>query len=259
MTVYDQLAVYYDLVHQDVADDLLLLLGLAEQRGDPILELGCGTGRTLLPLVRAGYQVVGLDNSAAMLKVCQRRLAEDMPAASGTGEATLYQGDMISFDLPQRFPLITVPFHTWMHLTQEEDQLAALGCINAHLAPGGWLFIDLPAPDTITGAEHDGALTLERMLRDPDTGERILQFASTRLEEAQQILQVTWIYDRIGEDGVVRRLVLPMDLRYLYPQEAEHLLNRAGLQLVALWGNYQMGGYSARSEKILILAEKLPN
>jgi SAM-dependent methyltransferase len=249
---YDQLAWLYDLVHANVRDDIPLYLALAAETGGPVLELGCGSGRTLVPLAEAGYEVVGLDNSEAMLERARTRL-EASPAA---GHARLVHADMSDFDLGVTFPLITVPFHTWMHLTTRQAQLAALACIRRHLRPGGRLVIHLPAPATIVEAEHDGALVLENNLNDPETGETVLQFSSTQLDEELQLYYVTWVYDRIAADGTVRRLVVPMTLHYLFPHQADLLLRRSGLDVVAMWGNYDRSPYTGESDHLIIVARQ---
>ena len=58
--MYDQIAHYYDLTHADLTEDIDFILDLARQSNGPILELGCGSGRLLLPLARAGFMTVGV-------------------------------------------------------------------------------------------------------------------------------------------------------------------------------------------------------
>lgn len=249
---YDKLAEYYDLVHAHVKNDIPLYLALANESGGPILELGCGSGRTLLPLLKAGFEAVGLDNSAAMLTRAGERVR-----ASGLENLThLVHEEMTDFDLGKRFPLVTVPFNTWMHLPNRKAQLASLNCIKQHLIPGGQLVIDIPAPSTIADAEHDGTMVLEGTFACEKKSERLLQFSSTRLDSKQQILHVTWIYDLIQANGVVKRTVVPMLLRYLFPRQVELALQETGLELKALWGDYDRSPYAAGSEKLIILAEK---
>lgn len=252
---YDQLAPLYDLIHAGVRDDIPFYLAMAVETGGPVLELGCGSGRTLVPLAEAGYDVIGLDSSGAMLERARARLGR-----SPSGERVrLVHGDMTGFDLQATFPLITVPFHTWMHLTTRQAQLAALASIRRHLEPDGRLVIHLPAPATIVEAEHDGALVLENSLTDPETGETVLQFSTTRLDEELQLYDVTWIYDRIAADGTVRRLVLPMMLHYLFPHQADLLLQQSGLAVVALWGDYDCSPYSDESAHLIIVAQNTPS
>ena len=247
---YDHLAPLYDLINAGVQDDLPFYLALAAEMGGPVLELGCGSGRTLIPLAEAGYDVVGLDSSPAMLERARTRL-ERSPFAE---HVRLVQGDMTGFDLQTTFPLITVPFHAWLHLTTCQAQLASLASIRRHLRPGGRLVIHLPAPATIVEAEHDGSLVLENSLSDPETGETVLQFSSTQLDKESQLYDVTWIYDRIAADGIVRRLVVPMTLHYLFPHQMDLLLRRSGLAVVAIWGDYDRSPYTAESEHLIIVA-----
>ena len=64
---YAELPELYDLEHAGFTEDIELYLRLAEVVGDPILELGCGTGRVLAPLAAAGHRVTGIDRSRPML------------------------------------------------------------------------------------------------------------------------------------------------------------------------------------------------
>ena len=72
---YDAIARYYDLSHQSLVEDIPFLLRVAAETGGPALELGCGSGRLLVPLARAGYAVTGVDNSPEMLARAELRLA----------------------------------------------------------------------------------------------------------------------------------------------------------------------------------------
>lgn len=248
---YDQLAPLYDLIYADVRDDIPFYVALATETGGPVLELGCGSGRTLLPLAQAGFDVVGLDSSEAMLHKAKERAADEMVR----GAIELSRADMTRFDLKRRFPLITVPFNTWLHLPHHGPQAAAMGCISQHLRPGGWLVLDLPAPASIVDREHDGTMVLEGIFAGAKPQERVLQFSSTQLDSKQQILHVTWIYDLVGADGALRRTVLPMLLYYLFPRQVQQLLEEAHLKVKAMWGDYNRSPYTGDSEKLIILAE----
>ncbi|HEX9610376.1 MAG TPA: methyltransferase domain-containing protein, partial [Gemmatimonadales bacterium] len=81
----------------------------ASVRG-PVLELGCGTGRMLLPLARAGHTVVGLDNSRQMLARCRAKVAAE-PAAV-RARITLHDQDVRAFNLGggATYPLVIAPF-----------------------------------------------------------------------------------------------------------------------------------------------------
>ena len=114
--MYAAIAPYYDVTHTDLADDLGLVLALAHKAGGKVLELGCGTGRLLLPLARAGYTVTGLDSSREMLTLTRHKLAEE--TADIRGRVRLIEGDMTDLSVCGRdFALIIIPYNTFMHLS----------------------------------------------------------------------------------------------------------------------------------------------
>jgi SAM-dependent methyltransferase len=147
----------YDLVHSfgpiggpDVDG---VWLPLARECGPPILELGCGTGRVLIPLARAGFEVTGLDSSAHMLAVAWRKLADE--TAEVRERVTLVKGDMGDFDLHRRFALIICPFNTFQLLLAREDQERALRCARRALRSGGRFALSVfnPRLDLLAGGQ----------------------------------------------------------------------------------------------------------
>jgi len=143
--LYAQSAEFYDAVDSYRArSDVPFFVGYAREANGPVLEIGCGTGRVLVPTAKAGCDITGLDFSEAMLDHCRRKLERE--AQDVRRRVKLVQGDMRSFDLEQRFALITIPFRPFQHLLTVEDQLACLACVKRHLAPGGRFILDLFNP-----------------------------------------------------------------------------------------------------------------
>src|SRR5712692_7287671 len=101
--LYDSfVAEYYDYVPLVAGRaDLEFFKSCPKAQGGPILELGCGTGRVLLELAKAGHQITGLDLSRRMLARCREKLAA-LPAET-QNRVSLVQGDMTSFDLGEKF------------------------------------------------------------------------------------------------------------------------------------------------------------
>src|SRR5205809_612339 len=97
--LYDSVVPYRD--RQDVA----FFVDAAKTAGGRVLEVGCGTGRVLIPTARAGVGITGLDLSEHMLAVCRERLAHDDAGVRSRVQLTF--GDMRAFDLGQRFALVT--------------------------------------------------------------------------------------------------------------------------------------------------------
>jgi len=142
---YAFIADLYDFVvpYRD-RPDIRFFVDAAIDAGSPILEVGCGTGRVLIPTARAGVEVVGLDFSSHMLAVCSERLRQQ--STDVQSRVQLVQADMRSFDLARRFNLITLPFRPFQHLLTVPDQRACLETLRAHLADDGRLILDLFNP-----------------------------------------------------------------------------------------------------------------
>ncbi len=237
---YDSFAEYYDHVvpYRD-RPDVRFFTGLAREAAGPVLEVGCGTGRVLIPCARAGATMVGLDLSPGMLEVCRRKLAEEPPEVRARVE--LVHGDMRDFDLARTFALITLPFRSFQHLQQVEAQRAALGVLRRHLAPGGRLVLDLFNPALpFLGDERWLKVPMEEPAVTLPDGRRFVRSMRSvsrdyfnQVQDIEIVTQVTW------PDGREERLADRTRLRYTFRFEAEHLLVREGFVVEAVYGDYE--------------------
>ena len=251
---YSLLSRYYDLENADFTDDLDFWLELAEAYGDPILELGCGTGRVVLNLARRGHAVTGVDNAPEMLA----RLEDKLRVATGKHlptAPTLLRAAMHNFASDQSFALALMPFNTFMHLLTPEEQVAALTNIRQHLRPGAVLALDMPNPGEAYAATEQG-LTLERTFA--DGANTIQQFSSVSVDRAGQLAQITWLYDSIAPGGAVTRTIVPLTLRYTFPGEMRLLLEKCGFALAHLYGDYSRAPFADGSPRMIVLAEARP-
>ncbi|WP_420627465.1 class I SAM-dependent methyltransferase [Candidatus Leptofilum sp.] len=254
--MYDHIARFYDLTHANLTDDIPLILKLAAQAGGSVLELGCGSGRLLLPLVQAGHTVTGLDLSGAMLARARAKLGRVDTVVQQ--RITLHQADMTTFELPHdsQFGLAIVPYNTLFHL-ETAQVLAMLRRVREVLEENGRLFIDLANPVDIANTPEDALLSLENVLTDPETGDLIVHLASNQLDTVAQTLHITWIYDVSAPNGgPVQRMVATGAYHYRYPHQLELLLQEAGFKLLHLWGEYDQSSYTETSNRLLVLAAK---
>ncbi len=250
----NRIARFFDFEFADYADDLPVLEAYAARTGGPILELGCGTGRALIPLARAGFNVTGIDLSPAMLA----RAHTKAEAAGVAKRITLLEGDYTEAALggPHRFAFTVM--NTFLQLPDQQAQVRALRHWRGHLAPRGLLLIDVLLPDMATFAGLDGRLELVRSWTDPETGRTVLKFLSRTVDPAAQMLHIHHIYDEIGPEGQVQRTVAPYDLRYLWRFEAELLLEKAGYLLEAIYGGWDMGPLEEDSERMILVSRPKP-
>ena len=250
-----ELAEIYDAVYAD-RDDHAFWAAVAPADG-AILELACGTGRVLLPLARAGHEIVGLDLSAQMLERCRAHLAGE-PAAVRE-RVRLVQADMTSFELGRRFALVTSPFRGFQHITSVERQLACLGRCHAHLAPHGRLVLDLFNPDPALLYERggsDGEETAETVAW--SEGRTIRWWGHvTGFHRARQVNQCEMTYEISEPDGRARRITERFPMRYLFRHELEHLLARSGFAIEALYGDYDRSPYGDDSPELIVVARAI--
>ncbi len=251
--LYDHVTMYRDRT------DVAFFVDAATRSGGPVLELGCGTGRVLIPTARAGIDIVGLDLSSHMLTVCRERLLHEPEAVQARTQ--LVEGDMRQFDLGRTFALATVPFRPFQHLLTVEDQFACLTNIHRHLAPNGVLILDLfnPSLDALVNQAIGREFGEEPEFETPD-GRRVTRRHKTIAQDRfNQVNQYELVYYVMHPDGREERLVHAFGLRYLFRFEAEHLLGCAGFAVEAVYAGYDKRAYgSTYPGELIFVARKAP-
>src|SRR5258708_16206736 len=140
--LYDSfIADYYDAspVVAGRTQDIAFYRSATREFGDPVLELGCGTGRVTMALAEDGSRVSGLDLSERMLeRAAQKRAAFVREARE---RVHFVQGDMTGFNVGEKFRLIIIPFRPFQHLAETHQQVNCLFCARKHLARRGRLIV----------------------------------------------------------------------------------------------------------------------
>ena len=254
--MYDEIVRYYDLIHDGLTADRDFILELAKECDGPVLELGCGSGRLLLPLAQAGYTAVGVDSSEEMLAQARQRFA--VPNLGY--QPRLILGDMSTLELSQRFGLVVIPYNTFMHLSTPQMR-ATLRRVrewlggNGRLANGGRLFIDLINPLPFQNLADEETFTPETTLFDAENNREIVQSSRFHVDEAAQLLHVTWVFESgKTENKPLSSSTFLQSYHYLFPHQIEMMLKQAGLRLKKLLGDYDGSPFSEESERLLILA-----
>jgi SAM-dependent methyltransferase len=248
--LYDYVVPYRE--RQDVA----FYVEAAKASGGPVLEIGCGTGRVLIPTARAGVPIVGLDLSPRMLDICRGRLEQEPEEVRSWAE--LVQADMRAFDLGRTFRLVTTPFRPFQHLTTVEDQLACLRCIHRHLPGGGRLILDLfnPSLEMLVADNLGQELGDEPEFTMPDGRRVVRRNRIVARDLFNQVNQAELIYYVTHRDGRTERLVHAFAMRYLFRFEAEHLLARSGFEIEHVYADFDKNPYGFKYPGELILIAK---
>lgn len=257
---YGCFAEFYDhVVPYRSRPDVDFYVDLARAAGGPVLEVGCGTGRVLLPSARAGAAMVGLDVSPDMLAVLRGALARERDDVQT--RVRVIEGDMRTFDLGETFPLILLPFRSFQHMLTPADQRAALRRIKTHLRQGGTVVLDLFNPSIpMLGDAAWGKYPIpEPEFTMPDGRKVTRSFRVLRRDYVNQVQHVEFIIDVVLPDGRSEHRSATFQVRYLFRYEAEYLLECEGFRVEAVYGGYDRSpfGQTYPGELILVARESL--
>lgn len=237
----------YDLVFSAYREDLDFYLGLARRARGPVLEVGCGTGRVLLPLLEAGVDADGIDLHAGMLDALKRK------AAARALKPRVIQADMRDFTMPRRYALILVTFNGFLHNLTTEDQLRTLRVCREHLEGGGMLVVAAFHPSRKLLGEPDGEPVLEMEVPHARNGVTLRLYDTRSKDMVNQIQRSkNEIHEVDAAGNVVAVHRSETATRWIYKSEMELLLRVAGFQRWQLLGGFD--GHPLEREDDLMIA-----
>ena len=247
---YDRIAPFYNIEHAHFDEDIDLYRNFAELRGGPLLELACGSGRLLLPLARAGYEITGVDTSAAMLDLARVALEAEGVAA----RCTLAQQDMCALRLGKKFHMAFIALGSFGHIVTRKAQQQALAAIRAHLTASGTFILDISNEDA-RYMESMGGQMLHQGTWPTDDGSMITHFISPASSHTMHLLDLTHFYDIHKQGEAVQRTVTQTQLYLFERNETELLLEQASFSIKDVYGNYDLSQYEHDSPRMIFVAE----
>lgn len=254
---YGVMAKYYDAAYaaMDLVD-AAFYVDLAKECRGPVLEIGCGTGRVLLPIAREGIEIHGVDNSGPMLGVLRESLTKESSAVRN--KVTLHAADMREFHLNRTFPLVTIPFRPMQHMHTVADQLRALTSAAAHVAKGGMLAFDVFYPKFEVLQRGIGEERFEAEWSPPSSPETVIRryYRKDAVDKIQQTLALTFIFRRYrnGNAELEEKDTLTMSY-YTYPH-LRALFLLAGLEPVAEYGSFSKTALDNSAEEMIFVLRR---
>lgn len=241
-----------DYAAKTYREDIHFYVDLARASGGPVLEMGCGTGRVLLPVARAGIRIHGIDLAGEMLAVLRQSLSLDPPAVQQ--RVTVTEGDVRKTTVDGRFALVTAPFRVVQHLLERQDQRAWLRNVRHHLAPGGALVFDVFQPDFHYLSRPRGP-EVEIDRTNPETGMRVRRSFQTRPHSALQLLEIhfEWLVENAGGEMVSQSAGSTV-MRWYTRGELENLLELEGFAITDYWGSFNRELFGEGSQNQVIRA-----
>ena len=233
--MYDQLeATLHDSFWEaeEANSELPLLEKFLTTHPGTALELGCGSGRLLLPLLEKGYLIEGLDNSADMLNLCHEH--------AGDQEPVLHASDIGSFETNTTYAAITIPAFT-IQLLPYEKLPEILENIRRHLHPGGGLYITLFIPwAEITGELVEGEEFLDHETYFPN-GNTARCYTCFEIKRLSQQLIREHRYEISSKEGqLLETSTSTHNLTWLWPREAIKFLTEAGFSIQQIIGDFKI-------------------
>ena len=241
---------YYDATYRYILEsgvDREFYAELASERPGSVLELGCGTGRVLLELVRRGISCVGLDSSQAMLDQLRQK--------PGTEKLELVRAQMQAFDLrPRRFQLIYSAFRPFQHLYEVSDQLSCLNAVFEHLEPGGRFAFDVFNPRldrlAVLSEPEQGDVRFEAH------GTEVVRYVALTRDPVLQLAEATMRFETKRDGQLIKNEVEHVKMRWFTRYELEHLLARAGFENVVVYGNFDRSEVASDSPELVVVATR---
>ena len=230
-------AKYYDL-QPNFPDDNPFYLRALPSPNAHVLELGCGTGRVLIPLSNACGYIHGLDSSEGMLTICQEKLRESgIPSTKAVAEF----GDITDFDLGRKFDLIIAPFRVFQNLDAEDAVDGLLRCVRNHLLPDGTCILNAFMPNRPREQLLDSPVSQEEefVWETEIDGKRLTRHDKrSAIDPGTMVLRIEMIYRLHDSYSVVDETVFKAVLRCYYPEEFLRLFVDHGFTIVNRWGGY---------------------
>jgi SAM-dependent methyltransferase len=220
------------------------------------LELGCGTGRVLIPTAKAGCEITGLDFSNYMLEICRQKLVK-LPREV-QAHVNLIRADMTNFELDEQFALITIPFRPFQHLITTDEQKACLRCVWKHLRPDGLFVMDVYQTfvPRFVDPKYFLEIDIDPKVELPDGSILRRTGRVAAFHRVEQYNDCEIIHYVTHPDGREERFVHSFPMRYFFRYEMEHLLSLCGFKVKEFFGDFDRSAFKADSLEMIFVVEK---
>jgi len=242
---------FYELIFDGLEFDIPFWIATGLAAEGHVLEVGCGTGRILLPLLEAGVDADGIDLFEPMLE-CARRKA----AAKGFHPGLLLS-DMRDFSMPRNYARVFLAFNTFAHADSTEAQLATLRRCHAHIEPGRAVVPHMSYPSPHYWAEPDDEPVMELETVPAADGHRF-QMWDTRHKDVVAQCQHSEVEIReLDADGaLVASHRFHTTQRWVYRFELELLFRLAGFERWEIYGGFAREPLERPDQQIVAWAWK---
>jgi SAM-dependent methyltransferase len=232
--------------------DLEFYAGKAAASGGPVLEIACGVGRVLGPILEQGISVYGVDSSPDMLAFARARLGAALSCAQNWKAGyTLAVQEQAMFKIPRKFPLIIMPWDSYLIPATEAARFCMLNLVFAHLLSGGIFALDV-GNASAPAAESDG-IGVSEWAASGDGGRiRELRRSIPHSEESTVEIETVYEIEKNVEKTVESMRYVRVALRY---EEILSELAVAGFEVAKIFSDFRGGAFTSFNPRIVIIAK----
>lgn len=191
---------------------------------------------------------MGIDNSAYMLRVARKKLAEETEAVRR--RVILKRGDMSNFELKQSFPFIYIPASTFDHNITIEEQKRTLNCVYKHLEKNGTFAFDL---EQASLDKPETSWWIDR--KETEDGRMVIRSIFTRKNITKRICSLDLFFDVYRNGKLLERYHEYGEVAMISKNEAIKLLEEKGLEVSSIYGDFNKIEYRADSPRIVLVTK----
>lgn len=227
---------FYDITKPQAGpDEVAFFENMLKDKKGPFLEAMCGSGRLLIPLLKKGYAIDGVDNSSSMLASCKRRCQE------AHINSNLFDQSLAELSLPKKYEVIFIAVGSFQLISDRDEALLILKKLREHLMPGGFLLIDTFIPwDCIKPAIRGECYLSPRLYQLTDNKKcfshnaEINLVQTTTINPQEQLTVTEGRYEKKVDGKIVATEDERLAIRWYYRYEFELFLEKAGFSSVTM-------------------------
>ncbi|WP_026582087.1 class I SAM-dependent methyltransferase [Bacillus sp. J33] len=239
----------YDWENETVYELPFLAKWAARSKG-PIIDLACGTGRTAIPLVEKGFEIIGVDIHSGMLEQAKKKASK-----KGYLIKWVFQ-DCRNLYLDVQSSMIYMVGNSFQHFLTNEDQNKLMKSVHRHLRDDGVFIFNSRFPNA------------EELLQPPaeeywrsyinyNTKQEVDVYTVSSFDLLSQIQHYETIRRYKNSAGkYLNENRTNIRLRYSFPKEMERLLTEQGLKIIELYGDWNETPISQGSSEMIYVCQK---
>jgi len=239
------LAKHYDKIN-DFDFDIPFYKKFALKQKGKILELGCGTGRVILPLLKDNFEIIGIDASEEMLQEAKEKASKE------NLNINVLKQDIVYFELKDKFDLILCVHNSFSHINGIENVKTFFENVKKHLTKDGLFILQVFNPDFYFFTRNPNEKHPLKTYQDPYSDQIVELLENNFYDDESQINYIKWFF-KTGKNETV----VSFNQRVYFPQELDYIVQFCGFEIVDKFGDFEVTPFEEHPDtQILVLRER---